>query len=63
MEKNLGKIIVGKQDKTDSRIFYTEAFLERNKCLLRGTLRAFTKPTQVSVILTITQFQSRDFYC
>uniref|UniRef100_R4G486 E3 UFM1-protein ligase 1 homolog n=1 Tax=Rhodnius prolixus TaxID=13249 RepID=R4G486_RHOPR len=60
--ENLGKIIVGKQDKTDSRIFYTEAFLERNKCLLRGTLRAFTKPTQVSVILTITQLQSRDFY-
>lgn len=62
IEKNLGKIIFGKQDQSDSRVFYTEAFLAKNKCLLRGTLRAFTKPIQVSVILTITQLQSRDFY-
>lgn len=63
VEKNLGKSIHGKQDKSDSRIFYTEAFVERNMCILRGALRAITQPIQVNVLASLTELQDRDFFC
>ncbi|CAB0017160.1 unnamed protein product [Nesidiocoris tenuis] len=63
VEKNLGKSIHGKQDKSDSRIFYTEAFVERNMCILRGALRAITQPIQVNVLAGLTELQDRDFFC
>uniref|UniRef100_A0A0K8SRL7 E3 UFM1-protein ligase 1 homolog n=1 Tax=Lygus hesperus TaxID=30085 RepID=A0A0K8SRL7_LYGHE len=62
VEKNLGKIIHGKQDKSDSRVFYTEAFVEKNRCILRGTLRALTQPVQVNVLLNLTQLKERDLF-
>ncbi|XP_076632501.1 UFM1 specific ligase 1 [Colletes latitarsis] len=51
IEKELGKTIHGKQDTQDSRVFYTENFIARNKAKLRGALCAITKPTPLSVIL------------
>lgn len=63
VERNLGKIIKAKQDKSDSRVYYTQAFLERTKGIVRGALRAFTRPTQVTTILEATDLQERDFYC
>jgi hypothetical protein len=62
VEKNLGKTIQAKQDKSDSRLFYTEAFVVHNNAVVRGALTAITQPTQVSAILQICEFQERDFY-
>lgn len=62
VEKNLGKIIYANQDKSDSRIFFTDAFVEKNKCILRGCLRALTQPIQVNVLANFTQLQERDLF-
>ncbi|XP_014252038.1 E3 UFM1-protein ligase 1 homolog [Cimex lectularius] len=63
IDENLGNVINAKQDKLDARILYTEQFVNKNKSVLRGTLRALTKPTQVSIILSLTNFKTeRDFY-
>ncbi|CAH1391186.1 unnamed protein product [Nezara viridula] len=62
LERNLGKIIKAKQDKSDSRVFFTQAFIEKCKGIVKGALRALTRPTQVSAILEATDLQERDFY-
>lgn len=62
VDRNLGKIIKAKQDKSDNRVFFTQAFIDQTKGILRGALRALTRPTQVSVILEATNLQERDFY-
>ena len=59
----MGKIIKAKQDKSDSRVFFTQAFIEKCKGIVKGALRALTRPTQVSSILEATELQERDFYC
>uniref|UniRef100_A0A1B6D5T8 E3 UFM1-protein ligase 1 homolog n=1 Tax=Clastoptera arizonana TaxID=38151 RepID=A0A1B6D5T8_9HEMI len=51
VEKQLGKTINAKQDKQDSHTFYTDAFVTRNKAIVRGALIAATKPTPVTAIL------------
>ncbi|XP_075226731.1 UFM1 specific ligase 1 [Lycorma delicatula] len=62
VEKNLGKTIHAKQDKQDQRLFFTEAFVTRNKCIVRGALAAITQPTPVTAILNQCGIQKRDFF-
>ncbi|CAG9822394.1 unnamed protein product [Phaedon cochleariae] len=52
IEKNLGKIIFGKQDRNDPKLFFTESFIARSKAKIRGALAGLTKPTSVSLILS-----------
>nr|CAG4640670.1 EOG090X0267 [Eulimnadia texana] len=58
----LGTIIQGQQDSTDSRVFFTEGFLARNKARIRGALSAITKPVPVSAILSHFKFPERIFF-
>ncbi|XP_043279761.1 E3 UFM1-protein ligase 1 homolog [Venturia canescens] len=62
IEKELGKIIQGKQDKQDLRIFYTEGFIARNRAKIRGALAAITKPTPVMAILGQCKVPERIFF-
>jgi len=51
VEKNLGKIIHGKQDKTDHQVFFTESFVARNRACVRGALAAALQPISVATLL------------
>lgn len=62
VEKKLGKVIQAKQDKQDPRIFFTEAFVARNKAIVRGALAAATKPITVTAILNQCNISERTFY-
>ncbi|CAL7940710.1 unnamed protein product [Xylocopa violacea] len=62
IEKELGKTIYGKQDIQDSRIFYTQSFIARNKAKIRGALSAITKPTPLSAILGQCSVSERIFF-
>ncbi|KAK7870281.1 hypothetical protein R5R35_001007 [Gryllus longicercus] len=63
IEENLGKSIHGKQDATDRQVFFTDAFLHRNKACLRGALMAATCPTSVAHLLSQSGVQQRIFSC
>ncbi|XP_053998251.1 E3 UFM1-protein ligase 1 homolog [Hylaeus anthracinus] len=62
IEKELGKTISGKQDVQDSRVFYTESFIAKNKTKIRGALSAITKPTPISVVLEQCGISDRLFF-
>lgn len=62
MEKYLGKIIIGRQDQNDSRIFFTQTYLLRCKAKLRGALTALTRPTSVASILRQIGIPERIFH-
>lgn len=62
IEKELGKTIYGKQDTQDSRVFYTESFIARNRAKIRGALSAITKPTPLSAILGQCSVSERIFF-
>lgn len=63
IEKELGRNIYGKQDPQDSKVFYTESFIARNKAKIRGALCAITKPTPLSAILGQCSVSERIFFC
>ncbi|XP_043593516.1 E3 UFM1-protein ligase 1 homolog [Bombus pyrosoma] len=62
IEKELGRNIYGKQDPQDSKVFYTESFIARNKAKIRGALCAITKPTPLSAILGQCSVSERIFF-
>ncbi|KAI4458328.1 e3 ufm1-protein ligase 1 [Holotrichia oblita] len=62
VEKNIGKLIFGKQDKKDPRIFFTETFIARTKAKIRGALIGLTKPTPITVILSHADVSERLFF-
>lgn len=62
MEKYLGKLIRGRQDATDSRIFFTQNYISRCKSKIRGALIGLTRPTSVQHILQQIGVQERIFH-
>ena len=62
VEKNLGRVIFGKQDSSNPRLLYTSAFISRCKSKIRGALAGITKPTPLSAIINQTQIQERIFF-
>lgn len=62
VQKNLGKIIFGKQDSNNPRLLYTPAFITRCKANIRGALNAITKPTPVSAIISQIGMPERIFF-
>ena len=62
VENNLGRIIFGKQDSSNPRLFYTAAFISRCKARIRGALAAITKPTPITALLSQTGVQERIFF-
>lgn len=61
LEKFLGKIIIGKQDPSDPRIFYTEEYITRTKAKIKGALMGLLKPTPISVIISQCNVAERLF--
>lgn len=62
MEKYLNKLIKGRQDSTDSRIFFTPSYIARCKAKIRGGLLALTHPTPTSQIIQQIGIQERIFF-
>lgn len=62
MEKYLGKLIKGRQDTTDSRIFFTPNYISRCKAKIRGGLIALTHPTPATQIIQQIGVQERVFF-
>lgn len=62
MEKYLGKLIRGRQDASDSRIFFTPNYISRCKSKIRGALMGLTRPTSVQHILQQIGIQERIFH-
>lgn len=62
VEKHLGKIIRGRQDPSNSRVFFTQSYILRCKSKIRGALAAITRPTPISVILQQIRVQERIFH-
>lgn len=62
LEKHLGKLIKGRQDPSNPRVFFTQAYLQRCKAKIRGALAALTRPTNVSAILQQTNVQQKIFH-
>jgi hypothetical protein len=63
VEKQLGKIIHGKQDRTDPRVFFTESYVARNRACVRGALAATLRPISVTALLSQCGVEERLFYC
>ncbi|XP_030376123.1 E3 UFM1-protein ligase 1 homolog [Scaptodrosophila lebanonensis] len=62
VEKHLGKIIKGRQDATNPRVFFTQAYIQRSKAKIRGALAAITQPTNVATILQQINVQEKIFH-
>ncbi|XP_017130784.1 E3 UFM1-protein ligase 1 homolog [Drosophila elegans] len=62
VEKHLGRIIKGRQDATNPRVFFTQAYIQRCKAKIRGALTAITRPTNVAVILQQIGVQEKIFH-
>uniref|UniRef100_A0A1B0FFE1 E3 UFM1-protein ligase 1 homolog n=1 Tax=Glossina morsitans morsitans TaxID=37546 RepID=A0A1B0FFE1_GLOMM len=62
IEKHLGKIIKGRQDPTNPRNFFTQAYVQRCKAKIRGALSALTRPINVSAILQQINVQQKIFH-
>ncbi|XP_045769526.1 E3 UFM1-protein ligase 1 homolog [Maniola jurtina] len=61
LEKYLGKVINGRQDPSDPRIFYTEEYITRAKAKIRGALMGLLKPTPISLIISHCNLTERLF--
>lgn len=62
MEKYQGKLIFGKQDTSNPRIFFTESYVQRCRAKIRGALAGITLPTSVSAILSQAGIKERIFF-
>lgn len=62
LERQLGKIIQGKQDKSDPKVFFTESFVARSKAKIRGALAGLTRPTPVTAILNQSGLAEKLFF-
>lgn len=62
MEKYLGKLIRGRQDSADPRIFFTSGYIARCKAKIRGALVGLTQPTSVLQIIQAIGIQERVFF-
>lgn len=62
LEKYLGKIIFGEQDRNDPRIFFTESFIAKSKAKIRGALLGLTRPTPISVIFNHISITEKLFF-
>uniref|UniRef100_A0A182IMR2 E3 UFM1-protein ligase 1 homolog n=1 Tax=Anopheles atroparvus TaxID=41427 RepID=A0A182IMR2_ANOAO len=60
--RNLGKIILAKQDSENRNVFFTQSYIARNKAKVRGALAAITKPTMISAIVNLTGVPERVLY-
>lgn len=62
MEKHLGRIIRGRQDASNPRVFFTQAYIQRCKAKIRGALKAITRPINIATILQQINVQEKIFH-
>nr|XP_039264399.1 E3 UFM1-protein ligase 1-like [Styela clava] len=58
----LGTIIDGRLDENNKDAIFTEAFISRHKCKIRGILTAISRPTSLQPILGECKMSSKLFY-
>lgn len=61
LERYLGKIIIGRQDASEPRTFYTEQHITRIKAKIRGALIGLLKPSPINVIISQCNVPERLF--
>lgn len=62
VEKNLGKLIFGQQDRNDPRVVFTESFIARSRAKIRGALVGLTKPVPITAILAHVDVTEKLFF-
>ncbi|KAF5282980.1 hypothetical protein FQA39_LY04851 [Lamprigera yunnana] len=62
LDKYLGKLIIGEQDKSDPRVYFTESFIAQTKSKIKGALVALTRPTSINVILNQIGVRDKLFF-
>lgn len=62
LDKYLGKLIFGEQDKNNPQLYFTESFILRSKAKIRGALIGITRPTSISVILNHIEMTDKLFF-
>lgn len=62
IDKNLGSIILGKRDTTDSKVLFTLSYISRCKAKVRGALTGITRPVSVSSICAQCQLKEKLFH-
>lgn len=62
MEKYLNKVIRGRQDQSDPRIFFTPNYISRCKAKIRGALFGLKQPTLAQHIIQQIGIQERIFF-
>lgn len=62
IDKNLGSIIVGKRDSSDSKVLFTLSYISRCKAKVRGALTGITRPVSVASICTQCQVKEKLFH-
>lgn len=62
MEKYLNKLIRGRQDPSDPRIFFTPSYISRCKAKIRGALLGLNHPTSAQQIIQQIGIQERIFF-
>ncbi|KAF5301590.1 hypothetical protein FQR65_LT08895 [Abscondita terminalis] len=62
LDKYLGKLIHGEQDKNDPKVYFTESFIAKTKAKIKGALVALTKPTPITLILNQIDVKDKMFF-
>lgn len=62
IDKNLGSIIIGKRDSSDSKVLFTLSFISRCKAKVRGALTGITRPVSVASICAQCKLKEKLFH-
>eukprot|EP00731_Ephydatia_muelleri_P035885 Em0174g4a len=62
IEESLGTRIIGRLDKTDSGVLYTESYVARYQARIRGQFSAITRPTSLGPIISQGNYHAKLFY-
>lgn len=62
IDRNLGSIIQGKRDSSDSKVLFTLSYISRCKAKIRGALMGVTRPVAVSFISAQCQVKEKLFH-
>lgn len=62
IEESLGTRIIGRLDKTDSGVLYTESYVARYEARIRGQFSAITRPTALGPIISQGNYHAKLFH-
>lgn len=62
IDRNLGSIIIGKRDSSDSKVLFTLSYISRCKAKIRGALTGITRPAAVASICAQCKLKEKLFH-